>query len=95
MARPKGSASKGSAPKASRDKSAKFVELGQKRVAAAIHKIRLLRNLANRGSYDFTPTQVETIVELLTGEVNALRERFEAALKSPGAVAKEEIVVKL
>lgn len=95
MARPKGSVTKDSATKEPRDKAAKFVELGQKRVAAAIHKIRLLRNLANRGSYEFTPTQVETIVELLTGEVNTLRERFEAALKSPGSVPREEIVVKL
>ncbi len=86
MARPKGK----SAPKSgSRDKAAKFVELGQKRVSNAINKIRLVRNLANRSSYDFTAEQVEAITAALSAEVESLQARFESALKAPEAKAEK------
>lgn len=82
MARPKG---KATSTKPARDKSAKFVELGQKRVSAAINKIRLVRNLANRSSYDFDADQVEAIATALNAEVDALVQRFTMALKAPEA----------
>lgn len=66
-----------------RDKAAKFIELGQKRVGAAIAKIRLVRNLASRSSYDFDADQAAAIVTALTAEVTALKMKFETALKAP------------
>ena len=66
-----------------RDKAAKFVELGQKRVGAAIAKVRLVRNLANRSSYDFDKEQVAAIVTALQAEVDALAYKFATALKAP------------
>jgi len=85
MARSKGK----TAPKGSRDKAAKFVELGQKRVSNAIQKIRLIRNLANRSSYDFDADQVAAITAALTAEVEAVQARFESALKAPDAKAEK------
>jgi hypothetical protein len=75
---------------AKRDKSAKFVELGQKRVSAAIHKIRLVRNLANRASYDFDAEQVEAIAAAINAEVEALVKRFTMALEAPDTKAETE-----
>lgn len=66
-----------------RDKAAKFVELGQKRVGAAIAKIRLVRNLANRSSYSFDKEQADAITTALTAEVTALESKFATALKAP------------
>ena len=81
--------SKGSKGGATRDKAAKFVELGQKRVSNAINKIRLVRNLANRSSYDFDAEQVAAISAALTAEVESLVARFESALKAPEAKAEK------
>jgi hypothetical protein len=74
---------------ATNPKAAKFIALGQKRVGAAIHKIRLVRNLANRASYDFDAEQVAKIREALMGEVEALNAKFESALNAPGAKAEK------
>jgi len=80
---------KGKSDSKARDKSAKFVELGQKRVSNAINKIRLVRNLANRSSYDFSAEQVEAITAALTAEVESLQARFESALNAPQAKAEK------
>jgi len=84
MARPKGKATKGA-----RDKAAKCIELGQKRVSNAINKIRLVRNLANRSSYDFNADQVTAIKDALLAEVESVHARFESALKAPDAKAEK------
>lgn len=83
-------AAKTAAKTAANTKAEKFVTLGQKRVGAAIHKIRLVRNLANRASYDFDAAQVEKIKAALVAEVEALDERFQLALAATSeAPAKE------
>ena len=68
-----------------RDKAAKFIELGAKRMSSAIAKIRLVRNLASRSSYDFDKDQVAAIVAALKAEVEALSSKFDTALKAPDA----------
>ena len=62
-----------------RDKSAKFVELANKRVNRAIKDLRLISNLANRRNYDFTDEQAKKIIKTLQKEVEAVRVSFQSA----------------
>lgn len=59
-----------------RDKRAKFVELANQRVSKAIDQIRLVGNLANRASYDFTDEDAKKIVKALQRAVEATRLRY-------------------
>ena len=59
-----------------RDKSAKFVELANKRVNRAIKDIQLISNLANRQNYEFTDEQAKKIVRALQQEVDQLKHSF-------------------
>lgn len=59
-------------------KQAKFVELAQKRASKAIHAIRNVGNLSNRGSYSYTSEQVSKLMTALAEEVKAVNGRFTA-----------------
>lgn len=59
-----------------RDKSAKFVELANKRVNKALKDIRLISNLANRQNYEYTEDQAKKIVKALQQEVDLLKQSF-------------------
>lgn len=59
-----------------RDKRAKFVELANKRVNKAISQLRLVGNLANRASYEFTEEEARKIVKALQKEIDALKAKF-------------------
>ncbi|MFZ4537069.1 hypothetical protein [Propionivibrio sp.] len=59
-----------------RDKSAKFIELANKRVNRALKDIQLICNLANRQNYDFNDEQAKKIVRALQQEIDLLKQSF-------------------
>ena len=58
------------------EKHEKFRRLAEKRVNRALKDIRLVGNLSNRATYDFTEEEVLKICEALENEVQTLRSRF-------------------
>ena len=68
------------------EKLAKFKELGGKRVSAALDKIALLNNLANRNSYDYTQEDVDKMAKALRAAVQHVEDNFKAALGGKKAV---------
>jgi ABC-type Fe3+-hydroxamate transport system substrate-binding protein len=59
-----------------RDKRAKFVELANNRVTRAIKDLRLVGNLANKSSYEYTDEEARKIIKALQREVDDLKARF-------------------
>lgn len=59
-----------------RDKRRKFIDLAQSRVNRAIKDIRLIGNLANRNSYEYSEEDARRIVRALQKEVDAAKARF-------------------
>ncbi len=59
-----------------RDKRQKFVQLAEARVNRAIKDIRLIGNLANRNSYEFTDEEVRKIFRVIQKELDAVKSRF-------------------
>lgn len=59
-----------------RDPRERFVNLANKRVTNAIRQLRLVGNLANRRSYDYTDADAKKIIRTLQEEVNVLKARF-------------------
>lgn len=53
-----------------------FKRLGNKRVKAALDKIRLVGNLSNRSSYEYTDEQVAKIEDTLMQEVSRVINKF-------------------
>jgi hypothetical protein len=64
---------------AGRDKRKKFVELATKRVNRVINDMRLVGNLSNRSSYEFTDEDARKIVRALQREVDQLKVKFTGA----------------
>ena len=56
-------------------KSDKFKRLASKRVVNAISKVELITNLAGSG-YEYTPEQVEKILNALQGSVDKVKAAF-------------------
>lgn len=61
---------------AERDRSAKFVELANKRVNRAISDIKLVGNLANRQNYEFNDDQAKKIIKALQQAIDQVRQSF-------------------
>jgi hypothetical protein len=61
-----------------RNKSAKFVELANKRVNRAIRDLKLVANLSNRQNYEYTDEQAKKIVRALQQELDTVRHSFAA-----------------
>ena len=59
-----------------RDKRKKFVELAQARVNRAIKDVRLIGNLANKGSYQYSDDDAKRMFRALQKEVDAAKARF-------------------
>jgi predicted DNA binding CopG/RHH family protein len=59
-----------------RDKRAKFVELANARVNRAIKDIKLVGNLSNKSSYEYTEEDARKILRTLQREIDALKARF-------------------
>ena len=59
-----------------RDKKAKFIELANNRVNRTIKDLRLIGNLSNRASYEYTEEDARKILRALQREVDDLKLRF-------------------
>lgn len=59
-----------------RDKRAKFVELANNRVNRTIKDLRLIGNLSNRASYEYTEEDARKILRVLQRELEDLKLRF-------------------
>lgn len=59
-----------------RDKSAKFIELANKRVNRAIKDLKLIGNLSNRQNYEYTEEQARKIVKALQYEIDMVKQSF-------------------
>lgn len=64
------------APAPVKDKAGKFRELATKRVNRTVHAIKLLANLANRSSYEYTPEQADKLLTALQGAVDDVVHAF-------------------
>jgi len=73
-----------------RDKSAKFIELANKRVTRALKDMQLIGNLSNRQNYEFTEEQAKQIIKALQQEVDILRQSFQ----SPDLVSRKEFYLE-
>ncbi len=62
-----------------RDKRAKFIELGEKRVANAIKALRLIGNLADRNNYQYNKKDAADISKALRSELNDLINKFKSS----------------
>ena len=60
-----------------RDKREKFIELANKRVVAAIDKMRLIGNLSDTRYYQYSGPDVKKIIDALTKELNSVRAKFQ------------------
>lgn len=59
-----------------RDKRGKFVELANNRVNRTIKELRLIGNLSNRASYEYTEEDARKILRALQREMDDLKLRF-------------------
>ena len=62
-------------------KEEKFKRLAELRVNGALDKIRLLGQLSNRGNYDYTDEQVETIFKALHKSLTETKIKFRESSK--------------
>ena len=72
-----------------------FVRLAEARTTRALKSLRLIRNLSNRSSYDYSREEVDAIVASLQSEINSLKNAFDRKLTSERAfvlVASPELV---
>lgn len=60
------------------EKRTKFVELAEKRVRRAIKDIRLIGNLANKSTYEYSEEDARKIIKALNYEMTNLKARFES-----------------
>jgi ABC-type Fe3+-hydroxamate transport system substrate-binding protein len=59
-----------------RDKHGKFVELATKRVNKALDQLRLVGNLANRTTYEYSDDEAKKIVRALQKEIDTVKSKF-------------------
>jgi hypothetical protein len=65
------------------EKDRRFERLASKRVTAALHRIRLVGNLANRRVYAYSDDHVRQIFEALEVEIKQAKGRFRQELEQP------------
>jgi len=63
--------------KITRDKSAKFIELAEKRVNRALNDLKLIRNLSNKNYYAYSEDQSKKIIRALQQEFDLLKQSFQ------------------
>lgn len=59
-----------------RDKSAKFIELANKRVNRAVKDISLIGNLSNKRNYTYNEEQARKIIKVLQASVDQVKASF-------------------
>ena len=60
-------------------KSEKFIELAEKRVNKTLNDLKLIRNLSNKNSYDYTEEQTRKIIRALQQEMELLKMSFQGS----------------
>ena len=58
------------------ERELKFKKLAEKRVNKAIKQLRLIGNLSNKSNYTYSDAQVKKITNVLSTELNNLKNRF-------------------
>jgi len=66
-----------------KDKRAKFIELGEKRMANAIKSLRLIGNLADKNNYHYAQEDAAEIAKALKQELNDTLAKFKSSGSSP------------
>tara|TARA_B110000858_G_scaffold108365_1_gene123864 strand:- start:493 stop:732 length:240 start_codon:yes stop_codon:yes gene_type:complete len=66
-----------------KDKRAKFIELGEKRVANVIKSLRLIGNLADKNNYHYTNEDTADIAKALKQELNDTLAKFKSLGSNP------------
>ncbi len=59
-----------------RDKRKKFIDLAEARVNRAIKDIRLIGNLANKNSYEYSDEDAKKMFRALQKELDSAKSRF-------------------
>jgi len=59
-----------------RDKSAKFIELAEKRVNKTLNELKLIKNLSNKNYYEYTDDQAKKIIRALQQEMDLIKKSF-------------------
>lgn len=62
-------------------KAGKFKELASKRVSNVLDQLRILSNLSNTGTYEYTPDQVEKIFGRIQADLDEVKAKFEPKQK--------------
>ena len=57
-------------------KNEKFKRLANKRVPAALEKIKLIENLSNINNYEYSKEEADQIIKALNKSVNNLKQSF-------------------
>ena len=57
-------------------KRQRFERIAQRRVTEALHRLRLVGNLSNRATYDYSDEHVKQILDALEAELKQVRHRF-------------------
>lgn len=65
------------------NKQQRFERLATRRTQAALRRIRMIGNLANRQSYEYTDSQVEEMFAALDAGISDARRRFENRRDAP------------
>ena len=60
-------------------KNEKFIELAEKRVNKTLNDLKLIRNLSNKNSYDYTEEQTRKIIRALQQEMELLKKSFQGS----------------
>jgi ABC-type Fe3+-hydroxamate transport system substrate-binding protein len=68
-----------------RDKSAKFIELANKRVNRAVKDIALIGNLSNRRNYTYNEEQAKKIIKALQASVDQVKASFHSGIQGQEA----------
>ncbi|RYG39070.1 MAG: hypothetical protein EON93_00825 [Burkholderiales bacterium] len=74
------------APVKGRDPRERFVSLANNRVAAAIHQIRLVGNLANKKNYEYGAEDAAKITRALQRELDELKAKFKGEEKNESTI---------
>jgi hypothetical protein len=57
-------------------KRQRFERIAQRRITEALHRLRLLGNLSNRATYDYSDEHVKQMLDALETELKQVRHRF-------------------
>jgi len=69
-----------------RDARDRFVDLANKRVTRAIKELRLVGNLANKRSYEYSDDDAKKIIRSLQKELDLMKARFRGDSGEDGSI---------